>query len=82
MSAQKLEAFLARLYVDVEARRRFLSDRRGEAINAGLSAQDCADLEGIDLVGLELAADSFAKKRAGQPIRKSPGPLSRWFRRN
>ncbi len=82
MSAQRLEAFLAQLYVDVEARQRFLTDPRGEATNAGLSAQDCAALEQIDRVGLELAADGFAKKRAGQAVRKSPGPLSRWFRRN
>jgi len=79
MSAERLEAFLALLYVDEQSRQRFLSDPRGEAANAGLNEQDCTALENIDLVGLELAADSFAKKRACQAPRKSPLPFSRWF---
>ncbi len=82
MSAQRLEAFLAQLYVDAGMRQRFLADPSGEAIKARLSDQDCAALEHIDLVGLEFAADSFAKKRAGQTNRNSPGRLSRWFHRN
>ena len=36
MSASRLEAFLARIYVDQAAREKFLSDPRGEAISAGL----------------------------------------------
>lgn len=81
MSAQRLEAFLARLYVDAAARQRFLADPHGEAANAGLSDRDCAALENIDMVGLELAADSFSKKRAAAVQRHSPNRLSRWFRR-
>ena len=82
MSAERLEAFLAQLYADEVTRQRFLANPRVEATKAGLSEQDCAALEHIDLVGLELAADSFAKKRTGQLTRKAPNWLLRWFRRN
>ena len=63
MSAARLEAFLAQLYVDEQARRRFLSNPHDEAANAGLSEQECTALANIDLVGLEFAADSFAEAR-------------------
>lgn len=82
MSAQRLEAFLAQLYVDAAARQRFLTDPHAAAANAGLSEADCTALERIDLIGLELAADSFAKKRAGQTKLRSSSRLSRWFRRS
>ena len=62
MSAARLEAFLAQLYVDEQARRRFLSNPHDEAANAGLSEQDCTALANIDLVGLEFAADSLAQE--------------------
>ena len=39
MSA-KLEAFLAKIYVDADARNRFLADPRTEAINAGLNPDE------------------------------------------
>jgi hypothetical protein len=63
MSAQSLEAFLAKIYVDEKARERFLADPRGEAIRAGLSEQEVQALEKIDLVGLELTAKSLQRKR-------------------
>jgi hypothetical protein len=81
MSAHKLEVFLAKLYVDDQARSRFLADPRREALSAGLTAGDCAALENIDLVGLELAADSFARKRAACPPRKPVWNFTRWLRR-
>ena len=81
MSAQKLEAFLAKLYVDDNARSRFLADPRREASNAGLTEEDCAALEKIDLIGLELAAASFARKRASHPPREPRSNLTRWLRR-
>jgi hypothetical protein len=81
MSAQKLEAFLAKLYVDDHARLRFLSAPRREALNAGLTADECTALERIDLVGLELAADSFARKRTSCPPRTPVSNFTRWFRR-
>jgi hypothetical protein len=59
-----LEAFLARIYVDAEARERFLEDPIGEASRFGLSRETCTELGSIDREGLELAAGSFARKRA------------------
>ena len=81
MSAQKLEAFLAKLYVDGQARSRFLADPGHEALSAGLTEDDCASLETIDSVGLELAAESFARKRASRPPTNHMSNLTRWFRR-
>jgi hypothetical protein len=81
MSAQKLEAFLAKLYVDDNLRSRFLADPCREASNAGLTDEDCAPLEKIDLIGLELAAASFARKRASRPPKKPGSNLTRWLRR-
>jgi hypothetical protein len=63
MSAQNLEAFLAKIYVDEKARERFLADPRGEANRAGLSEPEVQALEMIDLVGLELTAQSLQRKR-------------------
>jgi hypothetical protein len=81
MSAQKFEAFLAKLYVDDQARSLFVADPKGEALNAALTEDDCAALERIDLIGLELAAHSFAAKRASSPPRKPVSNLTRWLRR-
>jgi hypothetical protein len=64
MSAADLEAFLARIYVDEQVRLDFLREPYGEAIRAGLSEQEARALERIDRTGLELAAESFARKRA------------------
>ncbi len=80
MSEQKLEAFLVNLYVDGQARSRFLANPRREALSAGLTEDDCAALEKIDLVGLELAADSFARKRASRRPRRPASKLFRWFK--
>lgn len=66
MSSPAFEAFLARIYVDPSALRRFLADPRGEAERAGLAADEIAALVAIDRRGLELAARSLAAKRAGK----------------
>ena len=63
MSA-RLEAVLARLYVDPDTRRRFVADPPGVARDAGLDESETAALIAIDRTGLELAAESFARKRA------------------
>jgi hypothetical protein len=68
MSAS-LEAYLVKLYLDRDARREFVADPRAAAREAGLAEADVAVLERIDRVGLELAARSFAAKRAGHPHR-------------
>ena len=79
MSAQRLEAFLATLYVDEEARSRFLADPGSQALRAGLSEEECTSLTKIDAVGLELAAHSYAHKRDGRPVKSSA--WRRWLTR-
>jgi hypothetical protein len=59
----EFEAFLARLYTDAALRARFLANPREEASRSRLTADECAALERIDRVGLELASRSFAHKR-------------------
>jgi hypothetical protein len=63
VSAARLEAFLAKIYVDESARERFLADPRGEAAKAGLSEREIKALEKIDRAGLILTARSLQKKR-------------------
>ena len=72
------ESFLARLYVERPARERFLADPHGEAAAAGLTADEIAAAVGIDRVGLELAAASFAHKRRRQ--RRFAHPVVRLWR--
>jgi hypothetical protein len=64
MSA-RLEAFLARLYVDDASYRRFLDDAATEIARAGLTDEERASIETIDRPGLELARASFRHKREG-----------------
>jgi hypothetical protein len=63
MSAELVEAFLARIYVDEGSRRRFLADPKGEALRFGLSDAEAGQLQTIDRDGLEMAAESYARKR-------------------
>ena len=64
MSTPAFEAFLARLYTDAAARARFLAEPEAEARRAGLNPDQCRALAAIDRTGLEMAARSFARKRA------------------
>jgi hypothetical protein len=61
-----IESLLARLYTDAALRAEFLADPRTVAQRAGLDAGGVAAMEAIDRVGLELAAESYARKRAGR----------------
>jgi len=63
MSAARLEAFLAKIYVEEDSRERFLVDPRGEAAKAGLNEREIAALEKIDRAGLILTVRSLQKKR-------------------
>ena len=63
MSISKLEAFLARIYVDEKSRAEFLRDPDVEARRAGLSTEECEALKQIDRVGLELMAASLERKK-------------------
>lgn len=58
-----MEKFLATLYVDAEARARFLQSPGVEAARAGLNPAQCDAMVKIDRVGLEMAARSFERKR-------------------
>lgn len=62
MNDSGLESFLARIYVDRDARAKFLADPRGEATKAGLTRQQVEDVIKIDRDGLELLADSLERK--------------------
>lgn len=66
MSTSLLEAFLARIYVDVQARERFLSNPTAEALKAGLSHDEIEAVKQIDRVGLELFTISLERKRQRQ----------------
>ena len=61
MSA-KLEAFLAKLYVDPEFRTRFLADPRGEAAVHGFDERETEAVASIDRIGLKMAAASLRRK--------------------
>ena len=63
MSVSKLEAFMARIYVDAESRERFLSNPDVESEQAGLSTEECESVKQIDRVGLELMATSLERKK-------------------
>ena len=63
MTTPAFEAFLAKIYVDAGYRAQFLADPRGTAERAGLSEGECEAMAAIDRIGLELAAESFARKR-------------------
>ena len=66
MSTSLLEAFLALIYVDAQAREKFLSDPTAEAIRAGLSQDEVEAVKQIDQDGLELFAVSLERKRQRQ----------------
>ncbi len=66
MNGSALEAFLARIYVDAQARERFARNPREEARRAGLAEEDCEALvrcAKTEHVALAMAAQSFAIKR-------------------
>jgi hypothetical protein len=63
MSSPALETFLAALYTDAGLRERFLQDPESTALHAGLSQEEAGMLDDIDRVGLQMAANSYARKR-------------------
>ena len=66
----RLEAFLAKIYEDAEARNRFLQNPREEAIAAGLSPADVDAVAKIDRQGLQMTANSLLHKRKGKSARR------------
>lgn len=63
MNDSPIETFLARIYVNRDARAKFLADPRGEATKAGLTAQQVEDVIKMDRDRLELLADSLERKK-------------------
>jgi len=61
MSA-KIEAFLAKIYVDANFRARFLADMRSVAASYGLNERQTEALAAMDLTGLKMTALSISRK--------------------
>lgn len=70
MSSPALEAFLAALYTDTALLERFLQDPEAAARSAGLSSDEVNALGAIDRAGLQMAARSYANKRANHRRRR------------
>jgi hypothetical protein len=66
-----VETFLARLYTDEALRDAFLADPGAVARREGLTGEDAAALAATDLVGIRLAAESYARKREGRVTKPS-----------
>lgn len=66
-----LEAFLAKLYSDKNARASFLANPREEALKAGLAAHEVEALVKIDRIGLELFSKSLELRRQRTPKKLS-----------
>ena len=62
-TSPQFEIFLAGLYTDEALLARFKSDTQGEALRAGLSAEEAAALSKMNLADLEDAAHSITAKR-------------------
>jgi hypothetical protein len=72
-----VEAVLARLYVEPDFRARFLAAPEATLAASGLTPEECRALAALDRVGLALAADSFAAKRAAKAYEKRRGWIAR-----
>ena len=68
MTGPRFEAFLARLYADERVMARFLADPRGEASRGGLDEVEIVAMLAVDRAALQMAAESFAHKRAFAPV--------------
>jgi hypothetical protein len=65
VSAQAVEIFLARLYTDEELRHEFLGNAVAVARASGLDETEAAAMAAMDRTGLEMAAESYSRKRHG-----------------
>jgi hypothetical protein len=81
MTTPAFEAFLARLFVNTEAREQFLADPRGEARRAGLGPEETEWAAQIDPVGLGFAARSFQHKNRKKMSVARTGVARIWWSR-
>lgn len=65
-----LETFLARLYADGEFLSRYQRDPDAAMAEAALDEPDRAAMRAADLIGVRMAAKSYASKRAGRTEKK------------
>jgi hypothetical protein len=72
MSEQRMEEVLAGLYADATERERFLRDPGQYAAACGLDEDERRALVGIDRTGLDMAARSYAAKRAAHAAPRRP----------
>jgi hypothetical protein len=66
VSGKQVEHFLACLYTGASLRARFLLKPERVALAAGLGAAGAAGMGLVDMVGLQMAARSFASKHEGR----------------
>ncbi len=64
MSARSVEILLARLYSDESLLRQFLASPLATARSHGLSEDEAIAFASVDAADLQLAAHSYARKRA------------------
>lgn len=84
MSAIEMERTLARLYTDEAFRDAFLRDPSDALSTVDLTADEKADLAGMDRAGLVMAAASYRHKRerrAGAQQREPGKRLARWSKK-
>jgi hypothetical protein len=81
MTSPAFEAFLARLYTDEAFRDDFLDRPEETARGFGLDEKEIEELERLDLTGLELAAESFSRKRLWKEKHRPPPKWKRATRR-
>jgi len=70
MKPLSLEVMLARLYTDPALRAAFLANPVAVSRRLGLDEDTARALQRIDRAGLELAAESYARKRAARRGRR------------
>ncbi len=83
MSSPEFEVVLARLYSEADFRVRFLEDPDRTVEPFGLTDDERDSLSRLDMTGLELAAESYAKKRLWKELHepKKRGKLAGTIRR-
>jgi hypothetical protein len=67
VSAAAVETLLARLYSDADCLRDFVEDPLRVSRAAGLDEREAAGMAAMDRTGLEMAAESYSRKRPGNP---------------
>jgi len=67
MSAAAVETLLARLYSDADCLGAFLEDPVRVSRAAGLDEREAEGMAAMDRTGLEMAAESYSRKRLGIP---------------